>query len=93
MKRRKALLSERVIRDKVRKASKRASETRKRLCTGKNRTEHMIHVISINTYHLACAEGSALQCCSFSLEKGGVRIIRWFELLDSSRIMQTNQNS
>ena len=22
-------------------------------------------MISINTYHLACAEGSALQCCSF----------------------------
>ena len=63
MKRRKALLSEEelLVRDNVCKAKllKHVS----RLCTDKNRTKHMI---SMNTYHLACAEGSALQCCSFS---------------------------
>ena len=37
-------------RDKVRKASKRASET--------------LHRQEQNRTHLACAEGSALQCCS-----------------------------
>jgi len=26
-------------------------------------------MISINTYHLACAEGFALQCCSFLLQR------------------------
>ena len=46
MKHRKALLSEEELlvtkeRDKVRKASKRASETVSRLCTGKNRTKHI----------------------------------------------------
>ena len=43
------------------KSAKRVRELLKhvsRLCTGKSKTKH---VISINTYHLACAEGSALQ--------------------------------
>ena len=60
MKRRKALLSEEELlvtkeRDKVRKVSKRASETR----------EQALHRQEQNRTHLACAEGSALQCCSF----------------------------
>ena len=60
MKRRKALLSEEELlvmkeRDKVRKASKRASET----------CEQTLHRQEQNQTHLACAEGSALQCCSF----------------------------
>ena len=59
MKRIKALLSEEELlvtkeRDKVRKASKRASETR----------EQTLHRQEQNQTHLACAEGSALQCCS-----------------------------
>ena len=62
MKRRKALLSEEELlvtkeRDKVRKASKRASETR----------EQTLHRQEQNRTHLACAEGSALQCCSLML--------------------------
>ena len=61
MKRRKALLSEEELlvtkeRDKVHKASKRASETR----------EQTLHRQVQNRTHLACAEGSALQCCSFT---------------------------
>ena len=59
MKRIKALLSEEELlvtkeRDKVRKASKRASETR----------EQTLHRQEQNQTHLACTEGSALQCCS-----------------------------
>ena len=42
---------------KVRKASKRASETR----------EQTLHRQEQNRTHLACAEGSALQCCSLAL--------------------------
>ena len=71
VKRRKALglLSEeellvRNLRDKVRKASKRASETRER--TLHRQEQNRTHMASINTYHIACAEGSALQCCSCS---------------------------
>ena len=67
MKRRKALLSEEelLVRDKVCKASKRASETCEQPLhrQEQNRTHKIM--ISINTYHLACVEGSALQCCSF----------------------------
>ena len=57
MKRRKALLSEEEY--IVCKVSKKASETREQTLhrQEKNRT----HMISINTYYLACAEGSALQ--------------------------------
>ena len=60
MKRRKALLSEEELlvtkeRDKDHKASKRASETR----------DHTLHRQEQNRTHLACAEGSALQCCTF----------------------------
>ena len=67
MKRRKASVSEEEfnIRDKVSKASKRASETRKQ--TLHRQEQNGTHMISINTYHLACTEGSALQCCSFEL--------------------------
>ena len=59
MKRRKGLLSvEELIvtkeRDKVRKVSKRASETR----------EQTLHRQEQNRRHLACAESSTLQCCS-----------------------------
>ena len=42
---------------KLRKASKRASETR----------EQTLHRQEQNRTHLACAEGSALQCCSLAL--------------------------
>ena len=49
--------------------SKRASETREQTL---HRQEHSwTHMISINTYHLACAEGSALQFCSFFIEAMG----------------------
>ena len=60
MKRRKALLSEEelLVRDKVRKASKRAFETREQ--TLHRQEQNRTHMTSINTYHLACAEGSAL---------------------------------
>ena len=51
------------IRDKVRKVSKRASETCEQ--TLHRQEQNRTHMISINTYHLACAEGSALQCCMF----------------------------
>ena len=44
--------------DKVRKASKKASETREQ--TLHRQEQNRTHMISINTYHLACAEGSAL---------------------------------
>ena len=60
----KALLSEEELlvtkeRDKGHKASKRASETREQtLHTGQEQ----------NQTHLACAEGSALQCCSLVLK-------------------------
>ena len=68
MKRRKALLSEKelLVRDKVRTASKRASETCEQTLhrQGQNRT----HMISMNTYHLACAEGSSNGPC-FSSEE------------------------
>ena len=62
MKRRKALLSEEELlvtkeRDKVCKASKRVSET----------CEQSLHGQEQNRTHLACAKGSALQCCSFHL--------------------------
>ena len=60
MKCRKALLSEEQLlvtkeRDKVRKVSKRASET----------CEQTFHRQEQKQTHLACAEGSACQCCSF----------------------------
>ena len=60
MKRRKALVSEEelLVRDKVNKASKRASETREQ--TLHRQKQNGTHMISINIYHLACAEGSAL---------------------------------
>ena len=51
------------IREKVRKASKKASETSEQ--TLHRQEQNQTHMISINTYHLACAEGSALQCCMF----------------------------
>ena len=62
MKRRKALVSEEELLEtkytkQVRKLPKHVS----RLPTGRNKTKQMI---SINTYHLACTEGSALKCCS-----------------------------
>ena len=62
MKCRKVLLSEEELlvtkqRDKVHKASKRASETR----------EQTLHRQEQNRTHLACVEGSALQCCSLAL--------------------------
>ena len=64
MKHRKALLSEEelLVKDKVHNTSKRASETREQTLhkQEQNRT-HMID--KHNTYHLACAEGSALHCC------------------------------
>ena len=65
MKHRKALLSEEELleRDKVRKVSKRASETHEQ--TLHRQEQNRTHLASINTYHLACAKGSALQCCSF----------------------------
>ena len=68
MKRGKALLSEEelLVRDKVRKASKRASETREQ--TLHRQEQSGTHMISINTYHLACAKGSALQCCSLLVQ-------------------------
>ena len=61
MKHRKALLSaeELLTRDKVNKASKRASETREQ--TLHRQEQHQTHMISINTCILAWAEGSALQ--------------------------------
>ena len=73
-KRRKALLSEEELlvrkeRDKVREVSKRAPE--------QNRT----HMASINTYHLACAEGSALQCCSLKLCSCMILVIIMVEIL------------
>ena len=49
MKRRKALLSERVIRDKVRKASKRASETRKQ--TLHRQEQNQTHMASMRALH------------------------------------------
>ena len=60
MKRRKALLSEEELlvtkeRNKVCKASKRASETH----------EQTLHRQEQNQTHLACAKGSALQCYMF----------------------------
>ena len=67
MKCRKALLSEEELLEtksakRVRKLLKHVS----RLCTGKNRTKH-IDMISINTYHLAYAKDSALQCFSLAV--------------------------
>ena len=70
MKHRKALnlLSEEelLVRDKVPKASKRASETREQ--TSHRQEQNRTHMININTYHLACAEGSALQLFIFIIE-------------------------
>ena len=65
MKHRKALLSEKelLVRDKVCKASKRASETYEQTLHGQEQSR--THMISINTYHLASTKGSALECCSF----------------------------
>ena len=64
MKRRKALLSEEelLVRDKVRKVSRKASETCEQ--TLHKQEQNQTHMISINTYHLACAKGSAFQCRS-----------------------------
>ena len=61
MKRRKALLSEEelLVRDKVNKVSKRASETREQTLHMQARTEPNTY----DTYHTACDEGSAIQCC------------------------------
>ena len=64
MKCRKALLSEEELLET--KSTKRVSELLKhmsRLCTGKNRTKHDT-CDKHKSYHLACAKGSALQCCS-----------------------------
>ena len=61
---RKALVSEE---EKVRKASKKTLAN-----VAQARTEHMI---SMNTYHLACTEGSALQRCSLNL---GEVSITWY---------------
>ena len=68
MKCRKALLSEKelLVRDKVRKASKRASETREQ--TSHRQEQNRTHMISMNTYHLACAKGSSNGPC-FSSEE------------------------
>ena len=62
MKRRKALLSKEELlvtkeRDKVHKASKKASEVH----------EQSLHRQEQHQTHLACAEGSALQCCSLRM--------------------------
>ena len=54
----------RVSRDKVCKASKTASETHGQ--TLHRQEQNRTHMIGINTYHLACAKGSVLQCCSFT---------------------------
>ena len=43
--------------------SKRASETCER--TLHRQEQNRTQIASINAYHIACAEGSALQCCSF----------------------------
>ena len=66
MKRRKALLSEEelLVRDKVNKVSKRASETREQTLHMQARTEPNTY----DTYHTACDEGSAIQCCSFYMD-------------------------
>ena len=74
MKRRKALLSEEELllrkeRDKARKVSKRASETCEQ--TLHRQEQNQTHMASINTYHLACTEGSALHCCSSQLHFKG----------------------
>ena len=67
MKHAKALLSEEelLVRDKVSKASKRASEAREQ--TLHRQEQNQTHMISINTYHLACTKGSALQCCLLNM--------------------------
>ena len=50
----------------MRMASMRDSETFEQTVQRKERDRMLKPVmISINTYHLPCAEGSALQCCSF----------------------------
>ena len=71
MKRRRALLSEEelLVRDKVLEASKRASETREQ--TLHRQEQNRTHMISINTYHIACAEGSALHCTGSYATKSG----------------------
>ena len=58
MKHRNPLLSEEelLVRDKVCKVSKRAPETCEQ--TLHRQEQNRTHMISINTYHLACAEGS-----------------------------------
>ena len=58
IKRRKALVcEEELLETKSTKQVRKLLKHMSRPCTGKKRTKHMI---SINTYHLACAEGSAL---------------------------------
>ena len=67
MKHRKALLSgEELLGTKSAKRVRELVKHVSKLCTGKSRTKHII-MVSINTYHLACAKGSVLQCCSFRL--------------------------
>ena len=68
MKRRKALLSEEELFSwrQVCKEGKRASETREQSLH--RQEQNRTHIISINTSHLACDEGSALQCCSFFMQ-------------------------
>jgi len=64
MKCRKALLSKEDL--LATKSTKRVRELLKhvsRLCTCRQE-QNGTHMININTYHIACAEGSALQCCS-----------------------------
>ena len=62
MKHRKTLVSEEEL-DKVHKVSKEVSETREQ--TLHRQEQNQTHMICINTYYLACAEGSAPQYCSF----------------------------
>ena len=69
MKCRKALPEEELrVRDKVSKASQRASKTREQTLHMQARTD----MISMNTFHIACAKGSTLQCCSlgFAIQSG-----------------------
>ena len=68
MKGRKALLSEEelLVRDKVNKVSERVSEKCEQTLHMQARTEPKTYDRqSINTYHVACAKGSAFHCCSF----------------------------
>ena len=77
MKRRNALVSkEELLGTKSAKWVRKLLKHMSRFCTGKNRTKH---VISINTYHLACAKGSALQCCSFVSWSANIAICTFTE--------------